>query len=367
MNNIVKFLAFILFGGFAFNTFAGDNMAVGTGTKKDQPTGYKVTVTNNLSEELFAPIVVTHAHNDDLLFDWKNYVTVAAQTQILTGRPDDVLAAIGEGGAVYGHGMMPTPNGRNILLGPEESVVIMFNNDATALRILSMVAPTMYDDHYVSAVADVPMSGSVTVPLSRFDIGYDEMTMDIRLVAENAGTVTIERVGDAMAGNGGIVDTVTYTIEVRNNLSESRELFAPIVVTRANDEHYLFDGMYVTGAAKDQILTGSPMMVIGAIGADNAVTFHGDAGPPEVLLPAGESVLGMFNTDATALRIISMVAPTIVPDHYVSAVVNVADLRSGESIMAPLIRFDIGYDEMTMDITRIDDNMTAGTVTITRR
>ena len=95
---------------------------------------------------------------------------------------------------------------------------------------------------------------------------------------------------------------------VTNDLSESEELFAPIVVTRVNDEHYLFDGMYVTDEAKDQILTGSPMMVIGAIGADNAVAFHGDAGPPGVLLPAGESAPGMFDTDATALRIIAMVA-----------------------------------------------------------
>ena len=85
----------------------------------------------------------------------------------------------------------------------------MFDGDATALRILAMVAPTPdYPDNYVSAVVDVAdwMSGeSVTVPLSRFDIGDDEETMDgaqlmdIRLVAENAGTVTIERLGDAMA------------------------------------------------------------------------------------------------------------------------------------------------------------------------
>ena len=69
--------------------------------------------------------------------------------------------------------------------------------------------------------------GSVTVPLSRFDIGYDEMTMDnmrlmdIRLTAENAGTVTIERLGDAVADDGDMMDAVTYTVEVTNDLSES--------------------------------------------------------------------------------------------------------------------------------------------------
>ena len=59
-------------------------------TMMPEPMGYKVTVTNNLSEELFAPIVVTHASNDNLLFNGDNYVTMAAQTQILTGSPDGV-------------------------------------------------------------------------------------------------------------------------------------------------------------------------------------------------------------------------------------------------------------------------------------
>ena len=346
----------------------------GEETMMPEPMGYKVTVTNNLSEELFAPIVVTHASNDNLLFDGDNYVTMAAQTQILTGSPDDVYAAIeADGGyAVIDKGTEPDPHGNMVLLGPDQSIEIMFDGDATALRILAMVAPTMYDDHYVSAVADVPMNGSVTVPLSRFDIGYDEMTMDnmrlmdIRLVAENAGTVTIERLGDAMADDGDMMDAVTYTVEVTNDLSESGELFAPIVVTRANDEHYLFDGTYVTDEAKDQILTGSPAMVIDVIGEDNAVFGTGSLMPP--LLTPGEPASIMFDTDATALRIIAMVAPTPdYPDNYVSAVVNVADLMSDESVTAPLTRFDIGDDEMTMDITRIDDDMTVGTVMITRQ
>ncbi len=346
----------------------------GEETMMPEPMGYKVTVTNNLSEELFAPIVVTHASNDNLLFDGDNYVTMAAQTQILTGSPDDVSAAIeADGGyAVIDKGTEPDPHGNMVLLGPDQSIEIMFDGDATALRILAMVAPTMYDDHYVSAVADVPMNGSVTVPLSRFDIGYDEMTMDnmrlmdIRLVAENAGTVTIERLGDAMADDGDMMDAVTYTVEVTNDLSESGELFAPIVVTRANDEHYLFDGTYVTDEAKDQILTGSPAMVIDVIGEDNAVFGTGSLMPP--LLTPGEPASIMFDTDATALRIIAMVAPTPdYPDNYVSAVVNVADLMSDESVTAPLTRFDIGDDEMTMDITRIDDDMTVGTVMITRQ
>ena len=163
------------------------------------PMGYKVTITNNLAEELFAPIVVTHASNDDLLFDDKNYVTEAAEHQILTGEPDELVAAIGEGVAV-GHGSAGPPG---VLLPSGESVVIMFNGDATALRILAMVAPTLlkddgmprYPDNFVSVVADVPTDAPVTVPLSRFDIGYDEMTMDITAVDDDmtVGTVTIAR------------------------------------------------------------------------------------------------------------------------------------------------------------------------------
>ena len=347
------------------------------------PMGYKVTVTNNLADEYLAPIVVTHASNDSQLFTADNYVTAEAQDQILTGSPAMVIGAIGEGDAVYGHGMEPKPDDAEalVLLGPGQSVDVMFAQDATALRILSMVAPTMVPDNYVSAVADVAdlMAGeSITVPLSRFDIGYDEMTMDdmrlmeISLVGENSGTVTIERLGETMADDGGMMGyTATYTVEVTNELSD--EPLAPIVVTRVNDELYLFDGMYVTDAAKEQILTGSPAMVIDAIGMDNAVFFHGMTPKPDdptamVLLAPGDSASDMFETDATALRIIAMVAPLLVPDNYVTAVVNVAGLTmSGDYVMAPLTRFDIGDDEMTMEIMQVDAGMTNGSVKITRQ
>ena len=365
-----------------------------------EPMGYKVTITNNLADELFAPIVVTHASNDAMLFIADNYVTAEAQVQILTGNPAMVLEAIGEG-AVAGHGMEPDPDNpeAKVLLGPGQSVDIMFEQDATALRILSMVAPTMVPDNYVSAVADVAdlMAGeTITVPLSRFDIGYDEMTMDemrlmeISLVGENSGTVTIERLGEAMADDGAMMGyAATYTVEVTNELSD--ELFAPIVVARVSDELHLFDGMDVTMAAEHQILFGDPSMVVEAIGMDNLLVFHGDAGPPGVLLPAGESLVsGPFETNATALRIFAMVAPTMLPDNYVTAVVNVANLMSGDYVMAPLTRFDIGHDEavadhmaempdhmptphrvhrhgdMMSDVMQVDADMEIGTVKITR-
>ena len=375
-----------------------------------EPMGYKVTVTNSLAGEYLAPIVVTHASNDTLLFTADNYVTTAAENQILHGAPTMVLEAIGEG-AVAGHGMEPKPDDPTamVLLGHRQSVDIMFEQDATALRILAMVAPTLlgddgmalYPDNYVSAVADVAdlmMGESITVPLSRFDIGYDEMDMDgmrlmeISLVGENAGTVRIERLGETMADDGDMMDyAATYTVEVTNELAD--ELFAPIVVARISDEHHLFTGSDVTPAAEHQILFGDPAMVVGAIGMGNLLVFHGDAGPPGVLLPAGQSLVSdMFETDATALRIFAMVAPTPeYPDSYVSAVVNVANLMSGDYVMAPLTRFDIGHDEavadhmaempdhmpmphmvhrhgdMMSDIMQVDAGMTIGMVKITRQ
>ena len=62
----------------------------------------------------------------------------------------------------------------------------------------------------------------------------------------------------------------------------------------------------------------------------------------------------------------------MVPDNYVSAVVNVAALKMpGDYVMAPLSRFDIGDDEMTMVIRRVEGDvdmmMTVGMVKVTRQ
>ena len=170
-----------------------------------------------------------------------------------------------------------------------------------------------------------------------------------------------------------MVEEMGYQITVTNGLSA--EKLAPIVVARASDDDQLFTSdNYVTAAAEDQILRGWPCMVLDAIGEGNATSNHLTDMQPQcmeenkVTVAASEpSEPIMFDTNATALRILAMVAPSAVPDHYVSAVVNVAGLMSGESIMAPLSRFDIGDDEGTMDIARVDDIGMIGVVTITRR
>ena len=152
----------------------------------------------------------------------------------------------------------------------------------------------------------------------------------------------------------------TYSITVTNNLSD--ELLAPIVVTSAENDNHFFDGQYVTPAAEEQVLSGDPAMVVASIGADHTAVGHGTDGPPGVLLAAGKSITFDFKTEATALRIFSMVAPTKVPDQYVS---NVVDIHGTDSVKVMLNRFDIGHDEGTKVNQRIADNVT--TVMITRK
>lgn len=150
---------------------------------------YHVTVTNNLADELLAPIVVTDTKNDHHFFTG-NYVTEAAESQILTGDPAMIVKAIGMMEATVAHGMAGPPG---VLLAPMDSISFEVETDAKSLRVLAMVAPTMVPDNYVTNVVDIHASDTVTVELNRFDIGHDEKTM-INMMRSNGGaTVTIEK------------------------------------------------------------------------------------------------------------------------------------------------------------------------------
>ncbi len=151
-----------------------------------------------------------------------------------------------------------------------------------------------------------------------------------------------------MAGAGG------YSVTVINNLDQ--ELLAPILITNVANDSNIFMGSYVTPEAEEQILTGDPGKLAARIGAD-AMVGHGTDGPPGVLLAPGMSVTFDIETDATAVRVISMVAPTILPDTYVT---NVVDLTGGDTVEASLLRFDIGHSEGTMMISKFNAMMDAG-------
>ena len=58
-------------------------------------------------------------------------------------------------------------------------------------------------------------------------------------------------------------------------------------------------------------------------------------------------------TDATSVRVLSMVAPTEVPDNYVSAVF---DLTGVMMAAGQLPRFDVGHDEGTMKTMKVADS-----------
>ena len=150
---------------------------------------YSVTVTNNLSEELFAPIVLTDVSNDSQLFTM-GYVTEAAEGQILTGDPKTVVEALGADKVTVGHGEDGPPG---VLLAPGKSVKFEIDTNASALRVLAMIAPTMVPDNYVSAIVDLSATDSATVDLDRFDIGHDEGSKQNMKTAEAVGTITISK------------------------------------------------------------------------------------------------------------------------------------------------------------------------------
>ncbi len=142
----------------------------------------------------------------------------------------------------------------------------------------------------------------------------------------------------------GLANAGTYTVTVTNNLKE--ELLAPILITNAANDSEIFAGNYVTPEAEEQILSGDPARLAARIGPD-AMVGHGTDGPPGVLLAPGKSVSFEIETGATSVRVIAMIAPTMVPDNYVT---NVVDLSGGKTVEAGLQRYDIGHDEKTMMI-----------------
>lgn len=151
-------------------------------------TPYEVTVTNNLDEELLAPILVAPVSEDGKIFI-ERYVSAEAEHQILTGDPAMLVARIGDEAAV-GHGMDGPPG---VLLAPGKSITFTIETHADELRVLAMVAPTMYEDHYVTAVVDLD-GGSASVVLDRFDIGYDEGRRAIEAVDYAVAPVNVSRI-----------------------------------------------------------------------------------------------------------------------------------------------------------------------------
>ncbi len=89
-----------LFGLTAFAAVVG--LTTGVSLASSHVT-YEVTVTNNMDEELLAPVLVAPVSEDGKIFV-ERYVSPEAEHQILTGDPGMLAEAIGDDAAVA-HGM----------------------------------------------------------------------------------------------------------------------------------------------------------------------------------------------------------------------------------------------------------------------
>jgi len=113
----------------------------------------------------------------------------------------------------------------------------------------------------------------------------------------------------------------TYEITVLNKMSN--ELIAPVLVADTKYDGKIFDGSSVTPAAKVQVLSGNPAELAASIG-DGANVATGMDGPPGILLAPGKALTFTLETDAEDLRIFTMVAPTMVPDNYLTAIFDLS-------------------------------------------
>lgn len=145
--------------------------------------GYILTITNIMEDELLAPILVTRTKYDREIFE-HNYVTPEAEEQILTGDPGKLAKRIGKN-AIIRHGSDGPPG---VLLAPGKSIEIPVSGKAS-VRLIAMVAPTKFKDHFVTAT--INPRAELPVMLDRYDIGHDEGTKSTTYVSSAAAMVSI--------------------------------------------------------------------------------------------------------------------------------------------------------------------------------
>jgi hypothetical protein len=180
-----------------------------------------------------------------------------------------------------------------------------------------------------------------------FTAGKDPGVPEMKMIQSALLTATLlSAAAVAQAGS--------YEITVTNNLAD--ELLAPVLVAPVGQDSKIFMGNYVSNEAETQILTGDPGKLAKKIGREATVA-HGSDGPPGVLLAPGKSITFTVKTDADSVRLISMVAPTKVPDNFVSSVVNL-----GAPLSVTLDRYDIGHNEGSKQVSHVGNS--AATVTI---
>lgn len=145
--------------------------------------GYILTITNTMDDELLAPILVTRTKYDREIFE-HHYVTPESEAQILTGDPAELVERIGKN-AIVRHGSDGPPG---VLLAPGKSIEIPVSGRA-AVRLIAMVAPTEFPDHFVTAV--VNPRAELPVMMDRYDIGHNEGTKTTKFVSSAAAMISV--------------------------------------------------------------------------------------------------------------------------------------------------------------------------------
>lgn len=157
----------------------------------DDSKTYTMTITNLMDKELLAPVLVAPVHADEMIFI-DNYVSPEAEHQILTGDPKKLKMIIGKY-AVVGHGTDGPPG---VLLAPGKSISITITAKASSrrhgqlLRVISMVAPTMTPDNFVTGT--INLGSNLPQTLDRYDIGHNEGRKSTEHVSPGAALIVIE-------------------------------------------------------------------------------------------------------------------------------------------------------------------------------
>lgn len=145
-----------------------------------------ITITNLMTDELLAPVLIVPTRYDKKIFK-QAYVSAEAEHQILTGDPAMLVEVIGKKSKVV-HGTDGPPQ---VLLAPGKSVSIEVKaRKGQNLRIIAMVAPTIYKDHFVTGIINV--GAGIPLTLDRFDIGHDEGRKATEHLSSGAALVTIK-------------------------------------------------------------------------------------------------------------------------------------------------------------------------------
>lgn len=214
LQKITAFIGAIIISIFALAALIVPAYALG----HKHEGGYILTITNTMSDELLAPILVTRAKNDRAIFE-HDYVTPEAEEQILTGDPGKLVEKIGKN-AIVGHGSDGPPG---VLLAPGKSIEIAVSGQGP-VRLIAMVAPTMFNDHFVTAV--VNPRAELPVMLDRYDIGHDEGTKSTSFVSSAAATVSvrIDKGDEDMMDDGKMKDDMMDDGEMKDDMMDGDKM-----------------------------------------------------------------------------------------------------------------------------------------------